>query len=52
VAIAVAAPHRAEAFECCRYVIERVKTGVPIWKKSYGPDGATWIEGEPYASGP
>jgi len=33
IAIVVAAPHRAEAFEACRYIIEAVKERVPIWKK-------------------
>jgi molybdopterin synthase catalytic subunit len=29
---AAACPHRAEAFEACRYLIERLKADVPIWK--------------------
>lgn len=33
VAIVAAAPHRAQAFAACRYVIEEVKRRVPIWKK-------------------
>jgi molybdopterin synthase catalytic subunit len=33
VVVAVSAPHRAEAFRACRYVIERIKKEVPIWKK-------------------
>lgn len=41
VGIAAAAPHRAEAFEACRYVIERLKADVPIWKRDVAPDGAT-----------
>jgi molybdopterin synthase catalytic subunit len=44
VAIAVAAPHRAEAFEGCRYAIDRLKEVVPIWKKEIAEDGATWVE--------
>ncbi len=43
VAIAAAAPHRAEAFKACREMIERLKQDVPIWKKEIGPDGAEWI---------
>jgi molybdopterin synthase catalytic subunit len=35
IVIAVAAPHRAEAFEVCRYVIDEVKLRVPIWKKEF-----------------
>jgi molybdopterin synthase catalytic subunit len=41
-----AAQHRAEAFECCRYLIEKVKYDIPIWKEEFGPDGAVIIEGE------
>ena len=33
VAVAVSAPHRAEAFEACRHAIESIKHDVPIWKK-------------------
>lgn len=42
IAIACAAPHRAEAFEACRKVIDRVKETVPIWKREIGPDGSSW----------
>jgi molybdopterin synthase catalytic subunit len=45
VLIAVASPHRAEAFEACRYVIDRLKETVPIWKKEVGGDGSFWVEG-------
>ena len=48
VAIAVACPHRAEAFACCRHVIDRVKEAVPIWKREESPDGARWLEGHDY----
>jgi molybdopterin synthase catalytic subunit len=39
IAIAAAAPHRAEAFAACRFVIEEVKKRLPVWKKemSHGP---------------
>lgn len=43
VVIAAAAPHRAEAFDACRRMIERLKESVPIWKKEYGDDGSTWV---------
>ena len=48
VAIAVACPHRAEAFACCRHVIDRVKEAVPIWKREESPDGGRWLEGHEY----
>ena len=43
VVIAAAAPHRAEAFDACRQMIERLKESVPIWKKEFGEDGSTWV---------
>jgi len=46
VAVCVGSPHRAEAFEACRYCIDTLKETVPIWKKEVCPDGAFWIEGE------
>jgi molybdopterin synthase catalytic subunit len=45
VIIAVASPHRAEAFEACRYVIDTLKTTVPIWKKEVASNGEEWVEG-------
>jgi molybdopterin synthase catalytic subunit len=45
VAVAVASPHRAEAFEACRFAIDTLKAIVPIWKKEFSADGAVWIEG-------
>jgi molybdopterin synthase catalytic subunit len=45
VAVAVASPHRAEAFEACRYAIDTLKATVPIWKKEFYADGAMWLEG-------
>lgn len=43
VVIAVATPHRADAFEACRYAIERLKKIVPIWKKEVWADGEEWV---------
>lgn len=45
IAIVVTSPHRAAAFAACRYVIERVKQIVPIWKHEHFVDGDAWIEG-------
>ena len=45
IAVAVAAPHRAEALEACRHVIDAVKRTVPIWKREHTEGGAVWIEG-------
>jgi len=43
--IAAASAHRANAFAGCRYVIERVKQIVPIWKHEFFDGGEVWIEG-------
>jgi len=43
--IACASAHRANAFAGCRYVIERVKQIVPIWKHEFFDGGEVWIEG-------
>ena len=43
VAIAVAAPHREEAFAACRFGIDTLKATVPIWKKEYYAHGSRWI---------
>lgn len=45
VIIVVASPHRGEAFEACRYIIDTLKRTVPIWKKEVATDGETWVEG-------
>jgi molybdopterin synthase catalytic subunit len=44
VAIAVAAPHRAEALEACRWLIDTLKAQVPIFKKETFSDGESWVE--------
>lgn len=44
VAVAVSAPHRAEALEACGYGIDRLKALVPIWKKEVFADGEVWRE--------
>lgn len=45
VLIAVSSPHRAQAFEACRFAIDRLKEVVPIWKKEVGENGEEWVEG-------
>ena len=46
VLIAISSPHRAAAFDSCRYAIDTLKRTVPIWKKEYFFGGAVWAEGE------
>ncbi|OGL45433.1 MAG: hypothetical protein A2161_03325 [Candidatus Schekmanbacteria bacterium RBG_13_48_7] len=43
VVIAVAAPHRKEAFQACQYIIDKIKEDVPIWKKEFYDEGGRWI---------
>ena len=43
VMIAVSSPHRAEAFDACRFAIDRLKETVPVWKKEYFEDGEVWV---------
>ncbi|HLJ92977.1 MAG TPA: molybdenum cofactor biosynthesis protein MoaE [Gemmataceae bacterium] len=44
VAVAVSCPHRGQAFEACRFAIDRLKEIVPIWKKENWADGGTeWV---------
>lgn len=46
VAVAVSSPHRAEAYEASRYVIEEIKKRLPVWKKERYIDGAeAWVAG-------
>ena len=46
VVVSVSCPHRNEAFEACRWGIDRLKESVPIWKKEHAVDGTFWIEGK------
>jgi molybdopterin synthase catalytic subunit len=42
--VGVAAAHRNEAFEGCRYVIDEAKKRVPIWKQEYLESGEShWV---------
>ena len=53
VVIAVASPHRGDAFECARWLMDALKERVPIWKKEFYEDAdaphsgvqARWVEG-------
>jgi molybdopterin synthase catalytic subunit len=42
VAIVTAAPHRGEAYEANRFVIEAIKERLPIWKRERFLDGSEW----------
>ncbi|MDX1940356.1 MAG: molybdenum cofactor biosynthesis protein MoaE [Saprospiraceae bacterium] len=47
VVIAVSTPHRAEAFEACKWIIDTIKQTVPIWKKEIFEDGEVWVAAHP-----
>lgn len=45
--VGVSTPHRGEAFDACRYIIDEVKHRVPIWKKEYYVEGDSgWVRCE------
>jgi molybdopterin synthase catalytic subunit len=47
VVVAVSCPHRAEAFDACRALIDELKASVPIWKHQRFADGTTEWVGSP-----
>lgn len=45
VLVGTAASHRAEALEACAFLIDRLKTDAPFWKKEHRADGsAQWVD--------
>jgi molybdopterin synthase catalytic subunit len=48
VAVAVSSPHRGDAFDAARHVIEEIKKRLPVWKREHYADGtARWLDGVP-----
>ena len=45
--VAAAAAHRRAAFDAVDYLMDRLKTEAPFWKREHGPDGSRWIEPTP-----
>jgi len=44
VIVCVSSPHRAAAFDACRYIIDEVKSRLPIWKKEHYVSGISeWV---------
>lgn len=44
VVVGVSSPHRDEAFDACRYIIDQLKVRLPIWKKEHYASGRTeWV---------
>jgi len=44
VIVGVSSEHRKEGFEGCKYIMDRIKERVPIWKKEVFKDGERWVE--------
>lgn len=42
--VAAAATHRAAALDACAYLIDRLKTDAPFWKREIRGDAASWVE--------
>ena len=42
--VAVSGPHRSPVFEVCKYIVDRIKEVVPIWKKEFFEDGSVWVD--------
>jgi molybdopterin synthase catalytic subunit len=45
--VGVGAPHRKEAFDACVWIMDEVKSKVPIWKKETMENGAEWVTPHP-----
>ena len=50
--VAVASPHRKEAFFACHKLVDRLKETVPIWKKEVYEDGSRWVACEDHEFSP
>jgi molybdopterin synthase catalytic subunit len=46
VVVACGAAHRGDALQACRWMIDTIKTTVPIWKREVYADGSSWIGAE------
>lgn len=44
VLVAVASPHRGDAFAACEFMMDCLKTDAPFWKKEQTEQGAHWVE--------
>lgn len=45
--VAVATPHRRDAFQACDHLMDLLKTRAPFWKREDGPHGPRWVEARP-----
>lgn len=51
VVTAASAPHREDAFQACRWLIDNLKERVPIWKREITPKGDRWVQPGPMEAG-
>lgn len=51
VLVQVVTGHRDASFEACRYLIDQLKAGAPIWKREQWADGSSWAAGTPARPG-
>ena len=41
--VGVVSPHRAEAYACCEFLMDKLKTEAPFWKKEHRKDSSQWL---------
>jgi len=39
-------PHRAQAFDACRHLMDELKSNAPFWKKEVTDDGERWVHND------
>lgn len=44
VLVATAAPHRADALDACAFLIDRLKTAAPFWKRETRGGRTRWVD--------
>ncbi len=42
--VAVATPHRGDAYAACEFIMDYLKTSAPFWKKEFTPQGERWVD--------
>jgi molybdopterin synthase catalytic subunit len=42
--VAVATPHRGDAYSACEFIMDYLKTSAPFWKKEFTPQGERWVD--------
>jgi molybdopterin synthase catalytic subunit len=44
VLVGTASPHRSAALDACAFLIDRLKTDAPFWKKEHRKSGSAWVQ--------